>query len=488
MKAQNQKNSNLKLAVKNSFYGFLSLACRLCGSSLIYIIIPRLPSIGVSEYGQLTYAITLAGLFITISQFGFFPLLIRDIAADKTRLSSYARSIFSLRIIFSFISIIILIMYVNYIKMTDQGRLVCYIVTIAFFIGSFSMDFQAVFQSQERMNLEFIGITIENGFMIIWAIIAFFFKPDIIHLACIFIITKSIGLLINYFICGKFTIWMFPIINLNLWKNIIKEATPFALTSIITLGIVQIDTILLRQLSPGNPEYSVGLYQAAVQLFLVPMLLPQIVLKVFLPQLTRIHSQSLGSGFVRDLGKVNHILLTLGFLIGLITVFRGSDLIMLFYGKKLIKAGVLLQILGMTIMMRFGAAYTLYFTIQNKIWFRVFSGVIGLVSVIVFDILFIPKYGAIGAAYASVCAHIVYWIPFFIALYKNECTIILGLRIIPMFTALAMLTFILYITAKIPIMYMLPLYTIIVLFLTFITMDRKEKKRIITQYLFKGVV
>jgi O-antigen/teichoic acid export membrane protein len=197
------------------------------------------------------------------------------------------------------------------------------------------------------------------------------------------------------------------------------------------------------------------------------------------------HGQS-GRGLLRDLGRVNHILMTLGLLIGLVTFFRGTDLVRLFYGEKLADAGPLLQVLGGTIMMRFGVAYNLYFTIRNRVWFRVWNGVIGLTAVVVFNCIFIPKYGPLGAAYASILAHIVYWTPLLMALYISERTIGLGWRIPPALSAAVILAAGLYATSTLSLLYMLPVYVVVILFLTYLTMPQAERARILIPYFPRG--
>lgn len=481
------RQQNLSLAIRNSLFSFISLTCRLFGSSLIFIIIANLPNVGVNEFGQITYAMALSGIFIIFSEFGFNPLLIRDIAADQSRLHSYTRSVFSLRLLLTIIGFSLLYFYLSFASITSQGRLICIIIAIAFYLSSLSTDFQAIFQSQEKMYLELFCIAVENISILIMILLSFLFKPNIVEIAFIFLIAKSIAFIINYLICGRFVLWVYPIINIQLWKKLLWEAFPFALAGIITTGIVQIDTVLLRELSVSDPESNVGLYQAAMRLFLVPMLLPQIVLKVFLPQMSRMHGQS-GPGLVRNLSQVNHILFTIGLLVGLVTFFRGSDLIQLLYGNKLISAGPLLQILGITIMMRFGAAYNLYFTIRNRVWFRVCSGLVGLAAVIFFNVLFIPKFGAMGVAYASILSHIIYWIPWFIAMYKSEGNILLGWRVSSAITAGVILIAVLYVTSRIPLLYMLPVYTIIVFTLTFYTMSLSERSMILSRYINRGAL
>jgi O-antigen/teichoic acid export membrane protein len=480
-----EKSQNLRLALRNSVFGFLSLSCRLVGASLIFVMIARLPCISVSGFGELTYAAVLAALSVMVSQFGFAPLLIRDVASDPSRLPAYARSVASLRLLFAVAALAALIGYVHLIDMTGQARWICGIIAVAFQVGSFSADLQAIFQSREKMHLEFVGIAVENVLLVALARLAFLWQPSLTEVACIFLTAKSAALIVNYLLCGWFVLWVYPVVNWGLWKSMLWEATPFALAGIVALGIVQIDTVLLRELSPGDAERTVGLYQAAVRLFLVPMLLPQIVLKVFLPQLSRMHGQS-GQGLVRDLGRVNHILLTLGLLIGLVTLFRGADLVRLCYGDKLADAGPLLQVLGATIMMRFGAAYTIYFTIRNRIWFRVVSALVALAAVVAFDWMLIPRYGALGAAYASVLAHVVYWIPFLAATYLSERTVSLGWQALPALVAAGVLVAALCATAGCSLLYMLPVYAMAVLLLTFVTMPQGERNRFMTHILLRG--
>ncbi len=476
----NYRPNNISLAIRNSTFSLLSLVSRLIGNMVIFIVIARLPGIDAAAFGQITYAAALASLFILFSQFGLLPLLIRDIATDHSLLHVYASCALSLRIGLSLLGMAALVGYVQFIGIDEQGREVCYIMAAALYIGSFSTDFQGLFQSQEQMHLDLLAIVSENAFLLMLALLAFLFHPTVVQIAYIFLLAKSLALAVNYLVCGRSLLWLYPKIDFRLWKRMLIEATPFALAALVAGGVILIDTLLLRELSPGDSGSAVGQYQAAVRLFLVPMLLPEIVLKVFLPQLSRMHGRE-GDGLIRDLGRVNNILLTLGLMIGLVTLFRGEDLIHLIYGAKYAEAGLLLQVLGVTIMMRFGAAYNLYFTIRNRIWFRVFSAILALAAVVVFDWMLIPQYGPMGAAYASVFAHVVYWIPYLVALYLAEHTVFLGWRVLAASIVGMVLALFLYVTSVFHITYMLPFYAVFGLLAVFFTMAGDDRVKIFSQ-------
>ena len=474
----NQK-SNTAMAVRNSAFSLLSLGSRLVGNLVVFVVIARLPSVDVAGFGQITYAFALASLFVLVSQFGLVPLLIRDVAADRNRLDGFVPAVIGLRLLLSVFGLAALVGFVNVIDMAAEARLVCYLIGTAMYIGSLSIDIQALFQSHERMHLELIGIVFENALLLVLALSAFLFQPDVIGVAWIFLIAKIAAFFLNYLVCGKQILWITACFDLATWQRLFGQALPFALTGLLAAGIVQIDTLLLRELARTGDE-AVGIYQAAVRLFLIPMLLPEILAKVFLPQLSRMHGRD-GIGLTRDLGRLNHVLLTLGLLVSLVTVFRAEDLVQLIYGEKYLAAGEVLQVLGLSIMMRFGAAYNLYFVLRNRVWFRVWSALLALAAIVTFDLILIPRYGAMGAAYASVVAHVFYWIPILAALFVAERSMRLGWVPVRALGVATLLVGILYVTSEMSLLFMLPVYAVLCAAGTLVSMPVSDRRPIIAQ-------
>lgn len=470
---------NAGLAVRNSAFSLLSLGARLVGNLVVFLVIARLPGVDVAAFGQLTYAVALASLCVMISQFGLVSLLIRDVAADRALLGAHVNAILGLRMLLSVLGLTGLAFFVNAIDLSPQARTVCYLIAAAMYVGAFSVDLQAVFQSQERMHLELVGVVVENGLLLALALAAFFFDAGVVEVALIFLVAKSVALVLNYAICARRLVVPSLRFDRDLWGRLLGEALPFALTGLLAAGIVQLDTLLLRELAAVGDD-AVGLYQAAVRLFLVPMLLPEIVVKVLLPQFSRMHGRD-GSGLVRDLGRVNHVLLTLGLLVSLVTVFRAEDLVRLIYGDRYAGAGAVLQVLGLSIIMRFGAAYNLYFTLRNRIWFRVASALLALVAVVGFDMLLIPRHGALGAAYASVLAHVVYWIPYLVAIYAAERTMRLGWMPVRAFAVAAVLAAFLYASAGLNLLVMLPIYAAACALGALLAMAPGDRRTIVSQ-------
>ena len=110
--------SNTEIAVRNSAFSLLSLGLRLVGNLFIFLVIARLPSISVAEFGQLTYAFVLASLFVLLSQFGLVPLLIRDVAANRKLLDGHVQAVMGLRLSLSAVGLFTLVCFVNVIDLS----------------------------------------------------------------------------------------------------------------------------------------------------------------------------------------------------------------------------------------------------------------------------------------------------------------------------------------------------------------------------------
>jgi O-antigen/teichoic acid export membrane protein len=160
---------------------------------------------------------------------------------------------------------------------------------------------------------------------------------------------------------------------------------------------------------------------------LIPTILATVVTRVFLPQLARI-GQLKSENTQTHLQYLNNILLNIGVLAGLFFYFRAENLTVLAYGQPYRDAAELVALLAITLSLRFGAAYNLYFTLRDMVWLRVLFAIVALTTLITANYLLIPTYGALGAVYASVVTHLVYWIPILVAMRFFEGQALLGWR------------------------------------------------------------
>jgi O-antigen/teichoic acid export membrane protein len=476
--------SDQKLAIRNWCWSFLGVCSRLFGNSLVFLLIARLPSVGTAGFGTLTYAATFASLVVILAQFGLPTLIVRKCAAAESSIQEHFIGVFALRCFLSAVCVISALAYLLGTVPDQESFHVCIVMLFAMFIGAFSVDLQSIFQARERMDLELLGTFSENAILLLAISWAFLVNCDTLTVAFIFLISKSLAFSLNLSILQKK--WPIKLAKLDLHQcySLLREALPFALTSILAASVVCVDTLLLQSLSTSpNPFEDVSSYQAAMRLLMVPMLLPELLGKVLLPQFSRrFDKTSTSRTFSKSLEGLNHFLLSLGILVGMILFVRGDDIIRLVYGGRLNAAEELLPLLGVTLMMRFGAVYNLYFTVRGQMWFRVLSGFVALAALISFNLVFIPWYGARGAAYASICSHVVYWIPILIAVRLQEGRAFLGWRWSSTCAAALVLVAVLLATESLPILLSLPIYAILCMTAAIVTLPEVDRKTLLLKW------
>lgn len=412
---------NATLAVRNVVFGLFSVLTQLLGNSLTFFVIARIPSVEISDFGILTYAFAASQLFAVFFEYGMVSYLAKENAAMRERDYEFERAGYGLHLCLMIAGYTLFIITMQHFLLNDIAAEVCNWIGASVFLTSTLRFFLAFYQGREKLHLEFFSTTAEMLVLVSVIGIAYLQNADILMIAQFFFFGRLIAWVVVYIIFGFSDSWLFPRIDLKIWRKILYEALPFGLMFLIAFSITSIDTLMLQWMTPENPEHQVGLYQAALRLILMPTILTMVATKVFLPQLSRMGAESPVS-ITSNLRHLNNFLQSIGVMAGIFTIYHADNLVSLAYGKQYNEAVDLVRVLGITLILRFGAAYNLFFTLNGKMWLRVLFAITALLATVMFNYILIPNYGALGVAYASVLSHMVYWFPFLVAMkiYAGE--------------------------------------------------------------------
>jgi O-antigen/teichoic acid export membrane protein len=418
-------SSNTKLAAKNIFFATSVLFSQVLGTTLIFFVIARIPNIGVAEFGMLTYSIVLAQLVATFFEYGLISYIAQSTARAKVNEKRYERAAYGLHLFLMGAGYLVFWVSCQMLSMSPELYMVCLWAGGSVFVTSTLRFFCSFYQGREKIHIEFVGTLSEMCVVLAVTYFVFLQNSDVIEVAKYLFLGRSIAWVFSYLIFSSFEYYIVPIFDRKIWKQIIVDAMPFCLTFTMAIAITSVDTVMLKALAPANPEYQVGLFQAALKLILIPTILGFIATKVFLPQMVRLH-QELPHQTVDNLKSLNNVLQTVGFMTAIFCFHNASTLIVFTFGDRYVEAVELMQILSATLMLRFGAAYNLYFVIYGMMWKRTLFATLALISLVILNIILIPRFGAKGSAYASVFAGVIYLIPFMVVLKASENSFFLG--------------------------------------------------------------
>jgi O-antigen/teichoic acid export membrane protein len=209
---------------------------------------------------------------------------------------------------------------------------------------------------------------------------------------------EAIALIISFcVILNRFGAFV-PEFQFMVWKNFMVRSAPIAIGMIFSVLYFRLDIVML-QLMTG--EKIVGFYSAAYRLFEVVVVLPHSFMLVLFPTLVEeYHSDQ--SQFKSRFKKVLVLYSLIGGGIALVLWSFSHEVIRTIYGDKFLLSADILEVLSWAILLffvNFLLSNLLIASGREKInaWNLVGATVLN----ISLNLIWIPNYGAIGAAWAT---------------------------------------------------------------------------------------
>jgi PST family polysaccharide transporter len=192
--------------------------------------------------------------------------------------------------------------------------------------------------------------------------------------------------------------------DLSTVRSLLKESWPFLLSSLAVMIYMRIDQIMLAS---AVGSYEVGLYSAALRLSEIWYVIPMAIVGSVAPSLTATHGQSRAVYYGR-LQRLFTSLVKLAYLVAVPMSLLSTPLIVLLFGPQYAGAGPVLAIHIWTAVFVFIGVATGPWIINEGLGrIQFYRTVIGAITNILLNLYLIPKYGAIGAAIATLLSQAV---------------------------------------------------------------------------------
>lgn len=270
--------STIKTLVKNTSVLFLSQMISYVLAFLYTLYSARY--LGTTNFGIISFATAISGLFAIFTDLGLSTLTIREVARDKNKTYQYLGNHGSIKLILSIITMILLVLFVNIGTFDETTKLVVYIIGSSVIINAFSGTFTSMFRAYEEMEYQSIAEILNAVTMFIGILICVFTKQSVIVVSMVYLISTLIVLLYNFIMCSKNYGLIHFQADIKLWKYLIYTAFPLAITSIFALISFKMNTILLNMLTTSA---QVGEYTAAFNLMQALIFIPTVYSTAILP-------------------------------------------------------------------------------------------------------------------------------------------------------------------------------------------------------------
>lgn len=465
---------------KNSLFILFSQIIRLVTVLLISVGIARL--YGPEAFGQFSIAFTIANICLAIADFGFDVLLITEISKNRDKASLLCRKYFSIKIIFTAISFLIMITFPIFQTFSDNSRTLIYVLTLYVVFSTITNFFYAVFRGFEKFEYETKISFVSNSALLIFLGIFGFMKTPLVQLMILFIVARFLGVVLSVIKSTSLIGSSIVKIDFSGWKNIINQILVFGIHFIFGNLFFQLDTILLGL---WKGDHAAGIYRSAFNLMILVLLIPDIIISTFLPVFSRLHIENIEKW--KSLSRLLYkILLFISLPIALIFFFFPEQIISIIYGVGLYNEAIpILKIFSIIVIIRFvGEPYALMITTSKRQHIRMIIVIIATVISIVLNYFVIPIYGIMGASLISLGVNFIVGAGYILSGRNNSLQWFVEARIIiVLLTVLFLALFLSYINAKIII---LIISVIAYLFMAyFIGFSSKDREMILTEFAIK---
>jgi len=186
----------------------------------------------------------------------------------------------------------------------------------------------------------------------------------------------------------------------QIWKNIIKKMWPLAISIIFNVIYLRGDTVLLTFF---RSQTEVGIYGAAYRVIDILSQMAMLIMGIMLPLMAYHWSRKIKDGFKKYYQQSFDIIMLITVPIVATFVMLGKPIMILVAGKDFLASGAYLQILilaigGVYLGAIFGHTAVAINRQRQTMWIYISNAIITLIGYLVF----IPKYGALGAAWMTV--------------------------------------------------------------------------------------
>lgn len=360
--------------------------------------------LSVEEFGIYSFAVAYISIFSPICDAGMTPIVTREVSKDKNKASLIIGNATILR---SFLVVIyILVVFFSTFVMKEKIKRFVVISLLLSFLFYPLSTINSIFYSELKVWILSIGNILKK--IIFLGLFLVFLQFNL----------RLVNTIVSYIICENFIVIFLFIIALkyikpvyrysfNLSKFILAESIPLFLTIFVSMLYTKVDTVMLSFLTNN---YMVGIYNAALQFYNFIFFIPAVINSVFYPLMSKHFGK-------KGYSKISLVGISVSCFVGIVTMICclliAEFAVLKILSEKYVDTVKIFKILSLGIPFAFCNIImgNLLISAARQRNVLLFSLITSGVNIFL-NTIFIPKYLAIGAAYATfltqVCGIVLY--------------------------------------------------------------------------------
>ncbi len=392
-----------KQGITNIIWGVIGKFFSGVKVALLGIIIGRF--LGPEDLGVFSYVLSFVALFSVLSEFRLHNILVREISKDKKQTPVLLGSSLVITLFFAVIGYLSLALITLSMKENSTIKIFILIYGISYFFQTFRF-LRAFFIAKKQNSLIKTAEVITTVVILSFAIIFAYLNLNIKY----FIMLKVVDIFLFIFILiliyhkhnADFLTWKY---DKKTIKHLVKSSFPLVLSAFALIIFQKIDQVMIKHYIN---EYAVGQYAAAVSITSIVSFVPIIISETLMPTLITIKEKKSTEAYIWFRQRFSDFLVWGSIVLSYLIMVLSPIIITTLYGDKYASAITVMKIFSWKgAFIALGAAAGQIMIIENKHQISYIKSILGGISNVLLNIIFITKYGMIGAVWASIIAFMI---------------------------------------------------------------------------------
>lgn len=395
-----RNHKGFKKYLFNTNWLFAEQGLRILSGLLVGTWVARY--LGPAQFGVFSYVLAFTAIFAGIAKVGLDGIMVRQLVNHPERRNTYLGTAFWLKIFGSFIVMGLMAAIVPFTRNDDTTNLFIFIIAAGLVFQSFEVV-EFYFQSKVLAKIVSICKVIQLALSSIIKIYLVFIEAELIWFVLLTAF-DALSLAFSYFIAYRLgnNPNFLKFFDFSTAKELLKDSWPLIFSSIVVMIYMRVDQIMIKEILG---EYQVGIYSAAVRLGEAFYFIPTLITASLFPAILNAKNQS-EELYKQRIQRLYVFVLWMAIAIALPMTFLSDWLILLIFGQAYQEAGQVLMVhTWASIFVFLGVASGKWYIIENLQRFNLINTIVGAILNVVLNLVFIPKFGVIGAAYTTLISY-----------------------------------------------------------------------------------
>jgi O-antigen/teichoic acid export membrane protein len=407
--AQQESHRNLaKTIFRNTGFITIGTIALKAINFLFGIYIVR--TLGDTQFGQYSIVLAFVGIFSIFAELGMSQYVMREMARDRTKIKVYFWNLVILRALLALIGMLIIPLAGRGVGYSEEIVFGLVLYTSSFILSALSIPLGSVLAADERLGVNTVVNIVGQVFFIILGSIFLYSGLSFIWLIIANLLSLVPRIVISAWTIRKLHISDLPFrLDLKLWPHIIRSGIPFGIVSLMLSIALSIDTVML---SWFTTEETVGFYNVSYNLVIAMMFFFWGFKEAIVPTLTKVyvndpvHVEKWYYHSVKMIAIIAIPIAVGGFVIA-------YPLIRFLYTDEFLPSALGLQILIWDVpLLMFAGFCGNITTIIGAERSAARINTINTIANVGLNLIFIPRYGLVGAAFVTVITDLISSIQF----------------------------------------------------------------------------